>query len=352
MSDVVFKQDGTFTRKGDVEEMDVESTSTKVPKKVPEATSSGISDTPTPSKRSKPGTFNLGALRAAAGRTTATGKTTLADSEMQKVGSLADSVKKSQDTAQGAKKAAKKPAKEVHSQKDREGPRTVEKEERKAVLPLVSTEAEAPAARSAEPAPVNLAVTSEESLRADKVQELNIDTLEQKQSGASTPTATTVIKRVSEQSSDRATADTKESSHAKGAAKQGTDVASTPVSGKCEGFTIVAFPDFIAIAGLDENQIAKWCKKCVKESVTSPATVFSYSGNSDIRFYNYFACGSAQTFGAALGHKETLVLVEVNTKTLKVSDISSGVANTGVRVEVNGAPVVYYEERLHHARKV
>ena len=349
---VVFNKDGTYTRGGDVEEIDVQavpkaqhSTSTA---KTP-ATQEDHTHTGTSAPRAKPGTFNLNALRASAGRaSTSVSRTTLPDSGESKFGKV-DKVEKEKpaEMPMWSKEKSEElsaAAQELVAESTATVEEKVEPAEEPASEEMVPEQSEEPVKTETEDEPAApTEVEPEPAVEAKSPEPFNLSNLQRGHTVSaqlSTPVEPETVQEIKlEEENTAPVADT---------APKTTIVAEH--SGN--GFNIVPLVEFISQLSLDESTLARWCKNCIKASVSAPSILFYPTFNPDVRLYNYFQGRTPQWFGAVIGCGDSLAIVEIQSKSMVMQDSFSKASNSGDSVSVNGVPVVFYEERLHQTRKV
>lgn len=335
MSDtVVFNKDGTYTRGGDVEEIDVqaglkERSASPTGSSRSAATVPGFHDT-VEAPRVKPGTFNLNALRASAGRASSSvSRTTLPDSGESKFNEVnkVEKEKPEEMPMWGKEKADELSA---------------------AVRELTEEPALAPAPELETPVPEELAPEAvEEPAAPEDTAVADVD----ESDPAPAP----------EPAQERAQVEPFKLSSITGRPTSEEPVAPADTEASAptivaehsgNGFNIVPLSEFISQLNLDEGTLARWCKNCVRASVTAPSILFYPSFNPDVRFYNYFQGRTPQWFGVVIGCGDSLAIAEIQSKSMVIQDSSGKASNSGDSVSVNEVPMVFYEERLHQTRKV
>lgn len=126
-------------------------------------------------------------------------------------------------------------------------------------------------------------------------------------------------------------------------AVQSIPVAKPDASGS---FTLVPIIELLKLAHADVHTFSNWCAKCVRQSISMPAVIFTSSFGGELRFYNYFTLSSNKHFYAVVGVGDKLSCCKVEFQTKELEDSADKLSVDSMGALSDGEYVVLYTERL------
>lgn len=385
-STVVFQQDGSHMRAGDINPMDV---SQKKEENVQSTQVKSTIDTGATSAPAKPGTFSLSALKASVARATS------AQAQSTEGAAPSDVTKEKQQVSAPAKNdtvastiqgeattvaqntpladtastgAVEAVAEKLSEENVSSGSAVaVESLNLKATTEVVAVEA-SPAKKvldeisdsdesvsdssiagenvAAVPSSSESVQSISQSVDREVATTTGADTSSEMQSADATVAASTGIQRMNLSSLQAVVSSEKEKVSVSEALSAKVDDTGV------ETFRILSLEEFLGIISAGRTEVSHWLLKCIKQAATAPAVIFSAGFNQYIRFYNYFPAARG-TAGVIIGAQDAITCAKIDLKNGNISDFSKSIKTEGTVVRYdNGDVVALYSERLRKDMRV